>query len=185
MRDALRGYFALANGLTEVPRRAATAAVKALFAQGEATAEQVNQLTDELLATSRSNREALANLIRYELDRTLDQMGFVTADKVRALTARVATLEAQVREGFAERHSTGPKKAPPKKAPAKKSAKKTAAKSTAARKTSAKKTSAKKTSANMAARKTSKKATSKTTPANMSAKKSTKKASTRTTANGT
>lgn len=97
MRDALRGYLSMANGLTEVPRRRAAAAARALLAQGEATAEQVSQLTDELLATSRSNREALSTLIRYEVDRTLDQMGLVTADKLRALTARVATLEAQTR----------------------------------------------------------------------------------------
>ena len=59
MRDALRGYLSMATGLTDVTRRRATDAAKALLAQGEATAEQVSQLTDELLATSRSNREAL------------------------------------------------------------------------------------------------------------------------------
>ena len=149
MRDALRGYLAMANGLTEVPRRRAAAAAKALLAQGEATAEQVSQLTDELMATSRSNREALSNLIRYEVDRTLDQMGLVTADKLRALTARVATLEAQARSGGDVKIAPKPsgqaamhaepaastatakkvaKKAPAKKAPAKRAAKKAAAK---------------------------------------------------------
>ncbi len=129
MRDAVRGYLSIASGLTEVPRRRAVAAVKALLAQGEATAEQVSQLTDDLLATSRSNREALSSLIRYEVDRTLDQMGLGSSDKVRALTARVAALEALFRAS--------------QPAPAKKAAKKTAAKKTVSKKTPAKKAPAK------------------------------------------
>ena len=131
MRDALRGYLAMANGLTEVPRRRAAEAAKALLAQGEATAEQVGQLTDELLATSRSNREALSNLVRYEIDRTLSQMGLVTADKHRALAARVATLEAQARAGSRGDGGAEPaRKAPAKKVAAKKAAKTTPTKTT-------------------------------------------------------
>ena len=41
MRDALQSYLTLAGGLTEVTRQRALAAAKALAAQGEATAEQV------------------------------------------------------------------------------------------------------------------------------------------------
>lgn len=178
MRDALRGYLSMANGLTEVPRRRAAAAAKALLAQGEATAEQVSQLTDELLATSRSNREALSNLIRYEVDRTLDQMGLVTADKLRALTARVATLEAQARSGAGVETARSPGAQPAmhadpaaSKAPAKKAAKKAARKA------------AKKEPAKTAATPSAKtdKAPAKKAPAKKSANKSTAK---QTTTNG-
>jgi len=99
MRNVMRAYLSMSSGLAEVPRRRAVAAAKALLVQGEATAEQIAQLTDELLTTSRGNRKALSNLIRYEVDRTLDQMGLVTAHRLRALTARVVTLEAEAGSG--------------------------------------------------------------------------------------
>jgi polyhydroxyalkanoate synthesis regulator phasin len=61
VRDALKSYLALAGGLTDVTRQRATAAAKALVAQGEATAEQVTTLADDLLKQSKSNREAVAS----------------------------------------------------------------------------------------------------------------------------
>lgn len=98
MRDALKSYLALAGGLTEVPRQRAVAAAKALVAQGEATAEQVSTLAEDLLTQSRSNREAVTALVRYEVDRTLGRLGLAAGDEVTQLTNRVRSLEAQVRE---------------------------------------------------------------------------------------
>ncbi len=189
MRDALRGYLSMANGLAEVSRQRAAAAAKALLTQGEATAEQVSQLTDELIETSRSNREALSNLIRYEVDRTLDQMGLVTSDKFRALAARIATLEAEVRAAWsntggpsradadgpapttqAPPKRTGAKKARAKKSPATKStATKSQARTAPASKAPAKKSSAPKSSAKKAP-------AAKKSPASKSARSTAKKA---------
>lgn len=98
MKDALKGYLALASGLTEVTRQRATSAAKALVAQGEATAGQVSGLADDLVSQSRSNREAVAALVKYEVDRALGLVGLASSDEVGELTARVRALETAVRE---------------------------------------------------------------------------------------
>jgi polyhydroxyalkanoate synthesis regulator phasin len=130
VKDAIKGYLALATGLTDVTRQRATTAAKALVAQGEATAGQVQSLADDLMAQSRSNREAVVALVRYEVDKALGRVGLVSKDEVDALQARIKTLEAQLRSGSAT------SKAPAAKAPAKKAAaKKAPAKKAAAKKT--------------------------------------------------
>jgi polyhydroxyalkanoate synthesis regulator phasin len=147
MGKAVRDYLGLAGELAEAPRRRVVAAAKALAAQGEVTAGQMSSLTEEIRETSRSNREALANLVRFEVDRALGRLGLASSDEVSALALRVATLEAELRAATA---ALGPvavrpekasaraaavvpapaKKAPAKKAPAKKAmAKKAVAKS--------------------------------------------------------
>jgi polyhydroxyalkanoate synthesis regulator phasin len=102
VRDALRGYLSLASGLTEVTVGRATTAAKALVAQGEATAEQVSALADDLVDTSRRNREAIGTLVRYEVEQALRRLGLAPADEVVTLTERVRKLEATVRELRAE-----------------------------------------------------------------------------------
>ena len=97
MKDAIKGYLALATGLAEVPRQKAVAAAKALVAQGEATAGQVSSLTEDLLTQSRSNREAVTALVRYEVDRGLGRVGLASNDEVSELTARVRALEDALR----------------------------------------------------------------------------------------
>jgi polyhydroxyalkanoate synthesis regulator phasin len=97
VRDALKAYLSLASGFTEVPRQRARAAARALVVQGEATAEQVGGLTEELLSQARTNREAVSALAKHEVDRALSAVGVAAADEVAALTARVAALEAEVR----------------------------------------------------------------------------------------
>ena len=143
MREAAKGYLALAGSLTEVTRQRATAAARALVNQGEATAEQVGALVDDLLTQSRQNREAVTALVTYEVDRTLGRLGLASDGEVAALVDRIQVLEAEVRrlkEDAGGAASSAPaKKAAPRKAPAKK----TAAKKTAAKKTPAKKSPAK------------------------------------------
>ena len=96
MRDALKSYLALAGGVTEVTRQRALAAAKALVAQGEATAEQVTTLAEDLLSQTRQNREAVVALVGFEVDRALGRVGLASTDEVTALTERVRALEAQV-----------------------------------------------------------------------------------------
>ncbi|MCW2600626.1 MAG: hypothetical protein JWM02_2455 [Frankiales bacterium] len=148
MKDALKGYLALASGLSEVTRQRATAAAKALVAQGEATAGQVTSLADDLIAQSKGNREALAALVKFEVDRTLGRVGLASADEVTELTARVRALEAQLREATkpavassqraavatAPAKSATARKAPAKKASAKRAPAKVAAKKVPAKK---------------------------------------------------
>ncbi len=118
MRDALRSYLAAASGRTEVPRQRAAALAKALLARGEATAEQISVLTEELLETGRNNREALVSLIRYEVDRTLARMRFASTDELRALAARVSALEASAAAAKPSAARKAKKAAPAKKSAA-------------------------------------------------------------------
>ncbi|MCW2499320.1 MAG: Polycystic kidney disease protein 1-like 3 [Frankiales bacterium] len=117
MNDALKGYLALASGLSEVTKARATTAAKALVAQGEAAANQVTSLADDLLAQSKSNREAVTALVKFEVDKALGRVGLASADEVAELTARIRTLEAQLRDAKA---ANAPAKAAAKKAPAQK-----------------------------------------------------------------
>lgn len=132
VRDAVRGYLALATGMTEVTAARARAAAKAMVEQGEATAGQVSALAEDLLVTSRRNRESLAVLIRHEVEQAVKRLGFAPAGDVETLARRVRELERSVRElkaGPASAKKATPRKAPSSKAPGKSTAK-TAAKPT-------------------------------------------------------
>lgn len=76
--EGLRGYLALASGLTEVTR------------------ERVSALTDELLATSKSNRDLLVNLVRGEVERSVHRLGLVSAQELETVTRRADGLERRV-----------------------------------------------------------------------------------------
>lgn len=149
MNEAVKGYFALASSLTEVTRQRAVSAAKALVAQGGIAAGQVTALADDLVAQSRSNREAVTALVRFEVDKALGRVGLASADEVTELNARVRTLEAELRRvsaGSVEAAKTGaanlsaqaagsPARTPAKQAPVKQApAKKAAAKKAAAKK---------------------------------------------------
>ncbi|HVA59148.1 MAG TPA: hypothetical protein VNG13_01260 [Mycobacteriales bacterium] len=121
--DALRGYVSLANGLTEVTRARASAAAKALVAQGDATRAQAASLADDLRKTSKSNRDALVGLVRYEIDRALKRAGLATADAVATLEKRLRRIEGDLRP----RPAPAPRKAAPRKAAPRKAAPRKAA----------------------------------------------------------
>jgi polyhydroxyalkanoate synthesis regulator phasin len=101
MQDAWRAYLGLAMGLTEAPRRKAQEVVRRVVGSGGATAAQLQALAEELVSTGLANREALARLVRVEVDRALGAVGLATAEEVAALTRRVRELERQLREATA------------------------------------------------------------------------------------
>ncbi|MEV5966403.1 polyhydroxyalkanoate synthesis protein PhaF [Kribbella sp. NPDC051952] len=183
--DALRGYVQLANGLTEVSRQKAQAAAKALLQQTGADAltsgltTRVSDLADEIVATSKSNRQLLEAIVTNEVEGAVARLGFVRSEEVAALTRRVKTLEseladartaaaapaapapaaaanlaAQAPAATAKKTAPAKKSIPAKKIAAKKAAKKAAAKKIAAKKAAVTKSPAKKA----AAKKTAKKA---------------------------
>src|SRR5688572_13521820 len=92
MQDAWRAYFELASGVTEASRKKATKVVRKLVGKGGATAEQLQALAGELVATSAANRESLSKLVRFEVDRALGAVGLATADEVGTLTKRIRQL---------------------------------------------------------------------------------------------
>ena len=108
VREALRGYVALANGLTEVTAGRARAAAKALAEQGEATAGQVTALAEDLITTSRRNRESLVLLVRHEVEQAVKRLGLAPSSDVEELTRRVRDLERTVRELKAAGRSSTP-----------------------------------------------------------------------------
>ena len=116
--DALRGYVQLATGLTEVTVSKAREAAAALIAQGvdlaaasrevpggdtaKAAATQVQDLADDLLETSKQNREMLTSLVRTEVDRAAGRMGFVREEELAAVRRHVSRLESQLADIRAE-----------------------------------------------------------------------------------
>ena len=125
MRDALKSYLALAGGVTDLTRQRAVAAAKALVNQGEATAEQVAGLAEDLLSQTRQNREAVVALVAFEVDRALSRVGLATADEVGQLTGRIRELEQELRtlsgSAQATKAPATASRAPAKRSPAKRS----------------------------------------------------------------
>src|SRR4051812_39379044 len=97
MPDAWRAYLEMALGLTEAPRRKAQKAAAELVHRGGATAAQMQGMVEDLLSAGMANREALTNIVRYEVDRALGVVGLATAEEVSELTSRVRDLEKQLR----------------------------------------------------------------------------------------
>jgi polyhydroxyalkanoate synthesis regulator phasin len=154
MQDALRTYLELAMGLSETSRKKVRKAVKEAVGKGNATADQVRSMTTDLVAANTANREALAKLVKFEVDRALGVVGLATAEEVAQLTTRVRDLERALRE--AEMRAATVPSGPVTTAdrtPAKKTAKKTSKKATAKKATAKKATATKATVAAAPARK--------------------------------
>src|SRR5258705_12117411 len=98
VRAALRGYLALASGVPEVTAARARSAARVLAEQSEATAGQVTALTEDLVATSRRNRQGLLLIVRHEIDASLRRLGLGPAGDLDALSQRVRRLEQTVRD---------------------------------------------------------------------------------------
>jgi hypothetical protein len=164
--DGLKAYVQLASGLTDVTRERAVAAARAIVAQGEAGVGavvpdamrvQVASVTEDLIATSKANRDLLVGLVRAEVERSVSRLGLVSAAELSSATRRAEALDDRVHEleralrsaqGGAAAKKAGAKKSAAKKSTAKKSAaKKSTAKKSAAKKSAAKKSTAKKSTA--------------------------------------
>ena len=85
MPDAWRAYLEMALGLTEAPRKRAQKVAGELVNRGGATAAQLQGLVDDLLSAGMANREALTNIVRYEVDKALGVVGLATAEAMDAL----------------------------------------------------------------------------------------------------
>jgi polyhydroxyalkanoate synthesis regulator phasin len=164
MADAWRSYLEMAYGLSKTSRKKAEKAVREVVGKSGAKASELQQMVEDLLATSGSNRDALVEVIRTELDRALNRVGLAKAEEVAALRERVAELAAAPSKAAAADTGKAEPAAAKRAAPAKKAVKAAPAASTAksgaatrgakkaapAEKTVAKKTVAKKTVAKKA-----------------------------------
>jgi hypothetical protein len=167
--DGLRGYLQLASGLTDVTRERARAAARSLVAQSEAGVggmlpdqlrAQVGSVAEDLVATSRANRDLLMGLVRAEVERSVTRLGLVSAEELKAAAARARTLDRRVEEleralqaaegraaGRTSRASTATKSTATKSTAKKSTATKSTAKKSTAKKSTAKKSTAKKSTA--------------------------------------
>ena len=102
MLEGLRGYVALASGLTEATAAKAREVATALVAQGGVTAVpatttamavQIAGLAEDLLVTARDNRGVLLEVVRAEAERAVAALGVVTTVEADALRRRIAELE--------------------------------------------------------------------------------------------
>jgi hypothetical protein len=183
--DAVRGYVQLANGLTDVTRQRALQTAKQMLDQGGDVVDlavstavsggvgrQVQILAEDLMATSRTNRDLLVGLIRTEVERAVAKFGLVGADELAAMIRVVDRLQSQLDAAIAfggdlipssrpsgsskpaadDGEKPQAKKAPAEKVPAKKApAKKAATKKAAAKKPAAKKAATKRVAPKKAA----------------------------------
>lgn len=115
--DAVRTYLDAANGLTELSRKDAVAAAKALLradgqavnaasAQSPVTGEEearpatvgqsIQNLAGELIETSQSNRAAIADLVHAEVTRQLESVDAVPRAEYERVVRRVAELERRL-----------------------------------------------------------------------------------------
>lgn len=177
--EALQSYAQLASGLTKTTREKAMATARGLLDQaglGDVAADatdRVSKLADELIATSKANRQLLTHFVDVEVAKAVGRLGLAKADELEDLRAEVAALRALATSAAATSSVPGaaadapgapsaaaaPTKRPAKRAPAKKTP--TARKATAAKKSAAKKSAP----AAPAQKRPAKKATAKTTPA--------------------
>ena len=145
MLNDLRGYLQLANGLSDVTKAKAKEIAKELVSQGIQLSTkapdlkgQVQELADELLSTSRNNREMLLGLVTSEVDRAVSRMGFVREDELAAVRRHVQRLEKEIAEIKNVKSSVGDKSTTTS------AAKKSVTKKSAAKKAAVKKATAKK-----------------------------------------
>ena len=107
MIDVLRSYLQMATGIVEASTDKAKEAAASLASQDldvsalspETLAAQVQDLADDLVEQSRTNREILVGLVKSEVDRTVSRMGFVREEELAAVRKHVQRLEGQIRVG--------------------------------------------------------------------------------------
>ena len=116
MLDAVRGYAQIASGLTEVTTKKALEVVRALqpgAVDAGAIGDRVQGLADDLVATSRQNRELLVGLVRTEVDRAVGRMGFVREEELAAVRRHVQRLETQI-AALRDERTPEPARTPPR-----------------------------------------------------------------------
>jgi polyhydroxyalkanoate synthesis regulator phasin len=145
--DAVRGYVQLANGLTEVTRQRAQHAAKALLQQtgADALTTKVSDLADEIVATSKSNRQLLQAIVANEVEGAVARLGFVRTEEVAALSRRVEGLERELADAQAAAAASPTASPASAKLAGDALSEAAPAKKTTARKTTVKKTSGAKT----------------------------------------
>jgi len=103
MLEDIRGYLQIVTGLSEITAVKAREIALVLIGQGMSLTTkapdvvgQVQELADDLMATSKDNRDLLTGMIRTEVDKAVGRMGFVREDELAALRRHVQRLEDEL-----------------------------------------------------------------------------------------
>lgn len=113
MLEDVRGYLQIFTGLSEITAAKAREIALALVGQGMSLTSkapdvvgQVQELADDLMATSKDNRDLLTGMIRVEVDKAVGRMGFVREDELAALRRHVQRLEDELSQVRSELSSS-------------------------------------------------------------------------------
>jgi hypothetical protein len=103
MLDAMRGYLHAASGLTELTRKRAQELAQSLISAGGSTAgagvaAQVSSVAEELISAAKSNRAAVRDMVRGEVEVAVGHLGLVPATELDRAYRKIAKLEATVAE---------------------------------------------------------------------------------------
>jgi polyhydroxyalkanoate synthesis regulator phasin len=125
--EAVQTYVNLVNGLTRATRERARSRAHELLAQvgldevATDAEQRVAQLSEDVLAASRANRELLEKLVAGEVTKAATRLGFVRSDDLDELREEIAELRAQLaRQQTSSRQGATTGKPPAGKTPAKK-----------------------------------------------------------------
>lgn len=103
MRDAMRGYLNAASGITELTAKRAQELAQSLLSAtgttaGAGVAHQVTTLAEELVSAARSNRRAVREMVRGEVETAVARLGLVPASELATARKQIAELESAVAE---------------------------------------------------------------------------------------
>ena len=121
MLDTVRRY--VEAGREALTPKKAEELARALAKQGQARADQVQQLAKELAEWSKKNSDRLATTIRREVKKQFDKAGVATKDDVESLKTRIRKIETDVKASKpAARPKTAAKPVTPRKSTARRPA---------------------------------------------------------------
>ena len=128
--DVFKRYLDAGIAFTEMTRERAQAIVREWVKAGEVPMQRADDFIEDLVERSRQNTEAIATLVRAQVQEQLGALGLATK-------ADIARLEARINAGRGSGTANSP--AARKSAAKKSTTKKSAAKKSAAKKSAAKK----------------------------------------------
>jgi polyhydroxyalkanoate synthesis regulator phasin len=94
--DGLGRYAELASDLTRTTLSVTERALAHFVRQGEVAAEHVERLIEDVVARSVEGSGVLAQLVRSEVERTIERAGFVRSEDLEALRRQVDVLRAEL-----------------------------------------------------------------------------------------
>ena len=111
--DGLQHYVDLATGLTRTTLSTTERLLAQIARQGEVAAEHAERLLDDVVARSVEGSDALARVIRSEVDHAVERAGFVRAEELVQLRREIERLRARLGARDDDPTATGGEEARP------------------------------------------------------------------------